>query len=370
MRECAAVSHGVFAYTWDLVGDPDAAVRIAELGADTVTLQAAYHAVRGITPWHPAHRVVHAEHAAAYFPIRSDRWSGLRPHAPSWGVDNPDRFGTAAAALTAAGLSVEAWLVLTHSSAVGAAHPDVTVRNAYGERYPYALCPSHQAVREYALTLVSEVCAQYDVGALMLEACGWLGFDHGSHHEKTDGAELSATARRLLSLCFCPACRTALGSDADRMAQSARAAVDAELHGSPAPVVDAAALLNHRATVIADLVREAKSLAGGDRRVLLMATDDPWVTGPDVGVDFQAVTPDAFVLKCWDDAGAAARQLKAAAQRTDIPLIANVTALNEHWDGVTELLEAGATGVRYYHAGLASQARLDRIRTAITEARP
>ncbi|WP_405063885.1 hypothetical protein OG474_20170 [Kribbella sp. NBC_01505] len=361
------MSHGVFAYTWDLVGDPDAAARIAGLGADTVTLQAAYHAVRGITPWHPAHRVVHAEHAAAYFPIRADRWPGLRPLAPSWGVENPDRFGTAAAGLAAAGLSVEAWLVLTHSSALGTAHPELTVRNAYGERYPYALCASHQAVREYALTIVSEVCAQYDVSALMLEACGWLGFDHGSHHEKTEGADLSPTARRLLSLCFCTACRTALGPDADRLARAVRSAVDGELHGSGTAEVDATALLAHRATVIGGLVRDAKSLAG-NRRVLLMATDDPWVTGPDVGVDFQSVTPDAFVLKCWGDPGTAARQLKAAAQRTDVPLVANVTALDDRWDGVTQLLEAGAAEVRYYHVGLASRARLDRIRTAIAEA--
>ncbi|GAB3938376.1 hypothetical protein GCM10029976_052770 [Kribbella albertanoniae] len=361
------MSHGVFAYTWDLVGDPEAAARIAGLGAGTVTLQAAYHSVRGITPWHPAHRVVHAEHAAAYFPLCEDRWPGLRPLAPSWGVDNPDRFGTAAAALTAAGMAVEAWLVLTHSSAVGSAHPDVTVRNAYGERYPYALCPSHQAVRDYALTIVSEVCSQYDVD-LMLEACGWLGFDHGSHHEKTEGAELSATARRLLSLCFCPACRTAIGPEADRLARAVRSAVDSELQGSgPAELVDAAALLAHRTTVIGELVSEAKSLAS-HRRLLLMATDDPWVTGPDVGVDFQTVTPDAFVLKCWGDTQAAVRQLKAAAERTTIPLIANVTALDTEWNGVTELLQAGASGVRYYHAGLASKARLDRIRTAVAEA--
>jgi hypothetical protein len=104
-------------------------------------------------------------------------------------VPDDDRFGTAAAALTRAGLRVEAWLVLTHSSAVGATAPEVTVHNAFGERYPYAL------------TLVDEVCANYDVPALMLEACGWLGFDHGSHHEKTSGADLSATGPALSPAC-------------------------------------------------------------------------------------------------------------------------------------------------------------------------
>nr|WP_202886330.1 hypothetical protein [Kribbella sandramycini] len=347
-----------------MVGDPAAAERIAGLGVDTVTLQAAYHAVRGITPFHPTHRVVHAAHAAAYFPIRDAAWGGLRPLVPSWGVDNPDRFGTAARALRSAGLGVEAWLVLTHSSAVGAAHPEMTVQNAYGERYGYALCPSHESVRSYALTLIREVVEQYDVDALMLEACGWLGFDHGSLHEKTEGAELSVNARRLLSICFCAACRSALGSAADPLAASVREAVDAELRGDrPAVLPPADALLAHRAAVIGELVREAKTLAG-DRRLLLMATDDPWVTGPDVGVDLPAHAPDAYVLKCWGEVGTAARQVKAAAARTDVPLIANVTVLEERWDGVEELLEAGASEIRYYHAGLASKNRLQRIREA------
>ena len=95
------VRHGAFAYTWDLVGDPSAAARIAGLGVDTVTLQAAYHSVRATTAWHPAHRVVHADHAAAYFRIRPERWRGLRPLPPSWGVEDEDPFGTATAALKA-----------------------------------------------------------------------------------------------------------------------------------------------------------------------------------------------------------------------------------------------------------------------------
>ncbi|WP_199239854.1 MULTISPECIES: hypothetical protein [Kribbella] len=40
------VRHGAFAYTRDLVGDPTAAARFAELGVDTVTLQAAYLTLR------------------------------------------------------------------------------------------------------------------------------------------------------------------------------------------------------------------------------------------------------------------------------------------------------------------------------------
>lgn len=371
--------HGVFAYTWDLVGDPAAAERFAALGVDTVTLQAAYHSVRATTAWHPAHRVVHAEHAAAYFPIRDEQWRDLRlrPSAPSWGVDDQDRFGTATAALAAAGLRTEAWVVLTHSSKVGGSAPDLTVRNAYGESFGYALCPAQQAVREYALMLVQEICSLYDIPALVLEACGWLGFEHGSHHEKTSGADLSACARDLLSICLCTACASSLDLDAVELAADIRRAVDRSMQlgesvgANLAEVLGqqrAQAIFDHRTAVITSLVQDITALSG-DRELLLMATDDPQVTGPDVGVELTGLETDAFVLKCWDDEEAAIMRLKAA--RTELPLVANVNALGEQPSElpalVTRLVAAGASQVRYYHAGLASPARQAAIRAAVQE---
>ncbi|TDO34702.1 hypothetical protein EV643_12661 [Kribbella sp. VKM Ac-2527] len=376
--------NGVFAYTWDLVGDPDTAARFADLGADTVTLQASYHSVRATTAWHPRHRVVHAEHAAAYFRLRPESWGGLRlqPPAPSWGVEDEDRFGTATAALTAVGLRTEAWVVLTHSSALGGSAPDLTVRNAYGERFGYALCPAQPDVWEYALMLVREICEQYDVPALVLEACGWLGFEHGSHHEKTSGADLSTCAKDLLSICLCPACARGLSVDVDELAADIRTTIDRELQdGIPAGqnLVEALgrdraqAVYDHRRQVITGLVAEAASIARG-REVLLMATDDPQVTGPDVGVDltaFEVQRPDGFVVKCWDDEEAAIARVKAAAARTDVPIVANVNALGERPAELpalaARLVAAGASGLRYYHGGLASPARQAAIRAAVEE---
>ncbi|MGH3370409.1 MAG: hypothetical protein ACRDPR_10430, partial [Nocardioidaceae bacterium] len=187
--------------------------------------------MRATTAWHPRHRIVHADHAAAYFRIRPDRWQGqrLRPPAPTWGVEDEDGFGTAARALTEAGLRVEAWLVLI------------------------------------ALTLVREVCDQYDVPGLMLEACGWLGFEHGSQHEKTAGARLSACARDLLSICLCPACSQGLDLDVERLALDIRTAVDGELQrgvragatlGEAIGPDRTRAVHRHRAAVISDLVRD------------------------------------------------------------------------------------------------------------------
>ncbi|MGW4106151.1 hypothetical protein ACWEGV_24300, partial [Streptomyces sp. NPDC004976] len=57
-----------FVYPWDVNGDPEAPARIAALGTAQVTLASAYHSTRALTPRHPRHRVVTAEHAAVLYP--------------------------------------------------------------------------------------------------------------------------------------------------------------------------------------------------------------------------------------------------------------------------------------------------------------
>ncbi|MFG3371172.1 hypothetical protein ACIPWY_21040 [Streptomyces sp. NPDC090032] len=377
---------GAFAYTWDLVGDPAAAERIASLGVGAVVLQAAYHSVRAMTPHHPAHRIVHATHAAAYFPLDPHDWRGtrLRPAAPGWGVDVRDRFGTAASALRGHGLRVEAWLVLTHNTSLGDRAPDLTVRNAFDERYGYALCPAQPEVTEYARQLVRSFCARYDaaqVPALMLEACGWLGFEHGSHHEKTAGADLSAGCRNLLSICLCGKCRRgieAAGADPAAVAAAVRRTVDAELRdGRRAPdsfaeslgEQSAQAVLGHRREVIEDLTRRIAAEAP-DRELLLMADGDPQATGPDSGLDLGRYDgpASAMVVKCWDDEDRSAARVKDAVAASPRPVIANVSVLDEPSGAlarrVARLRAAGAQRFRYYHAGLASPARLRALRAA------
>src|SRR5690606_35641882 len=138
-------------YPWDVVGDDAAAERIASTGVTGVALAAAYHSVRAATPRHPAHRVVDAAHAAVYFPVRPEAWAGRRL-VPEEGAEwaGPAAYEAAAERLSAAGLEVEPSVVLTHSSKLGEHHPELCVTSAFGDRYPYALCPSSEDVVEYA----------------------------------------------------------------------------------------------------------------------------------------------------------------------------------------------------------------------------
>ncbi|MBN6053247.1 hypothetical protein JYK22_15015, partial [Nonomuraea sp. RK-328] len=193
-----------YVYPWDIVGDPAAPERLASLGVEAVALAASYHATRAATPHHPAHRVLDVPHAAFYLPVRASAWGRLVPRSPSW--TTPDAYLQASDALRAAGLQVHAWTVLTHNSILGREHPDVVVRNAFGDPYPHALCPSSADVVDYCRRLVREILVVGRPDALILESCGPMGYGHQSIHEKTAGADWTGADGDLLSLCFCSTC--------------------------------------------------------------------------------------------------------------------------------------------------------------------
>jgi hypothetical protein len=370
-----------YAYPWDVVGDPAAVDRIAALGVSGVALAAAYHTTRAATPQHPVHRVVDARHAALYLPVRDRAWRGrLRPASPHWTA--PDAFLTAATAVRAAGLPVHAWVVLTHNSRLGAEHPDLVVRNAFGDAYPYALCPSHSDVIDYCRTLVSEVVALGEPDGIVLEACGPLGFSHGGHHEKTDGADWGAVHQQLLSLCVCPACVAryrADGVDAADLVTRIRAGVDdPDTASVPDALGEWAQPVSRARTSVVRELRQllvAEARAQSPRiRVTLHASADPWATGPFATVAPDLAAPaDALVVTCWpgpDQGVANIAAMRALAPDTAVggyvlglpPRPADPTALRAEFD---RYRAAGVAELHVYHTGLASPARLAALRTAL-----
>jgi hypothetical protein len=368
-------------YPWDVDGDPAAAERVAGLGAPDVTLAAAYHAVRAVTPFHPGHRVVTAD-AGVYYQADPARWRGVRLRPPA--APAPGAFERAAARLTAAGLRVTAWLVVTHNARLGAAAPDCTVRNAFGDRYPWALCVASPDVREYAAALAADAAALPGAGAVELEACGWYGMEHGSAHDKTQGSAGGAVGEWLLSVCFCPACEeayTSAGADPDRLRIRVRQVLDAIVAGDgrealPAP--DAGLLTSVRAGLAARFQRDviaAARAAAPAKPVYVHAHPDPWACGANPGCDPAALLgpggADAIVLACWDPATAptlVARTVAAAPPGAGV--VASLLAVAGLGGDLGTLPRqadaaraAGATGLRLYHAGLARPADLAAIRS-------
>jgi len=386
-------------YPWDVNGDPAAADRIAGLGLTGVTLAAAYHSVRALTPFHPEHRIVTRD-AAVYYRADAARWraTGSRPARLRPVVARPaGSFERAAAALRSRGLQVTAWAVITHHDRLGAAVPSAAVRNAFGDGYPWALCPASPPVREYAAALAGEIAALPEADAIELEACGWYGVEHLSAHDKTAGAAAAgAQAQWLLSVCFCAACRgeyAAAGADPAWLAACIRTAVDA-LPGAgatgPAPAPPRApaprapapgraalpeeaarVLLGVRAAIATRFQREVIAAARTPGKpVYLHAHPDLWAMGANPGYEPAALAgATGIVLSCWDPRAAPGLVSRAAEAAPPGTVIAASLLAVAGLGGDPATLpaqaaavrSAGATELRLYHAGLAAAADLAAI---------
>lgn len=383
-----------FLYPWDIVGDPDGAARVADLGVQQVTLAAAYHSTRALTPRHPARRIVTAEHAAVLYPPDAARWAGrgLRPYTQSW-VESADAYAEAAEALAGAGLDVHSWVVLAHNSRLGAEHPDTSVVNAYGDRYPWAPCIAQPAVRAYLVDLAAEAAVRDGARGTELESCGWYGFAHLHAHDKIAGVGLGDAAQYLMSLCFCPDCRAGYGGqglDAEDLGLAVRRALEPVWSGSGAPEAGwdgiekllgadlAAATLRWRTQVARGLqesvVAAVRAAASPDFQVLLHADPAPYRSGANVGVDPEHIlsVADGVVLPCTGGDAVREAVLGPFAGRGGV-VAANLTVVRG-MGGSPGTLERdaahaaslGANQLRLYHAGLASDPDLEAVAAGLS----
>ncbi|WP_086726152.1 hypothetical protein [Streptomyces carpinensis] len=380
-----------FVYPWDVNGDPAAPARIAGLGVAQVTLAAAYHSTRALTPRHPRHRVVTAEHAAVLYPPGS-RWEGrtLRPYpAGDWAPG--DAYGEAAAALAQAGLDVHTWVVLAHNSRLGAEHPDTSVVNAYGDRYPWAPCIAQPATRAYLVDLAAEAAVRPGACGTELESLGWYGLAHLHAHDKIAGVGLEDAWQYLMSLCFCPDCRAGYGErglDPEELADAVRTALEPvwrgaapsdggwagveKLLGETTAAVTRAWRDDTARTLQEAAVAAVRAAAPAGFQVLLHADPDSHHCGANAGVDPAHIlsVADGVVVPCTGGAGLLtpfAEQGRAGAV-----LAANLTVVSGMGGRPDTLArdagrarDLGATELRLYHAGLASDGDLAAVRSAL-----
>ncbi|MEV5954685.1 hypothetical protein AB0M11_13065 [Streptomyces sp. NPDC051987] len=379
-----------FVYPWDVNGDPGAAERIAALGVDQVTLASAYHSTRALTPRHPRRRIVTAEHAAVYYPP-DDRWRGreLRP-CPAGDWAPGDAHGEASEALRAAGLEVHTWVILAHNSRLGADRPDTSVVNAYGDRYPWAPCIAQPATRAYLTDLAAEAAVRPGAAGTELESLGWYGLQHLHAHDKTAGVGLGDAGQYLMALCFCPVCRAGYGEqglDADELAVAVREALEPlwrgagddagwptveKLLGEPVAAATRAWRDGRARTLQEAAVAAVRAAAPAGFQVLLHADPVTYHCGANAGVDPATIlsVADGVVVPCTG--GTALLAPFAGHARADTVLAANFTVVSG-MGGSPGTLAAdadraraqGATELRLYHAGLASDGDLAAVREAL-----
>ncbi|MFC9286062.1 hypothetical protein, partial [Streptomyces sp. NPDC057052] len=331
------------------------------------------------------------------------RWPGraLRPHpAGDWAPG--DAYGEAAAALARAGLEVHSWVVLAHNSRLGAEHPATSVVNAYGDRYPWAPCIAQPATRAYLVDLAAEAAVRPGAAGTELESLGWYGLQHLHAHDKTGGVGLGEAGQYLMSLCFCPACRAGygdLGLDADELAAAVRTALEPVWQGLPDDggaarpgeagtgggwagvekllgAEPAAATRAWRDGTARSLQEEAvaavRAAAPEGFQVLLHADPVSYHVGANPGVDPAHIlsVADGVVVPCTG--GPALLGPFARQRREKAVIAANLTVVSGMGGSPGTLAadaaharELGATELRLYHAGLASDADLEAVREGL-----
>ncbi|MFI6339947.1 hypothetical protein [Streptomyces sp. NPDC050535] len=379
-----------FVYPWDVVGDPEAAGRIAHLGVRQATLASAYHSTRALTPRHPRHRIVTASHAAVLYPV-GERWEGRTPRPYAAGDWAPgDAYGEAADALAGAGLDVHTWVVLAHNSRMGEEFPETSVVNAYGDRYPWAPCIAQPGTRAYLVDLAVEAAVRPGAGGTELESLGWYGLAHLHGHDKTAGVGLGEAGQYLMSLCFCPSCRTGFGQqglDPDELAASVRRALEpvwrGETPGGGWEAVEkllggepAAATRAWRDSVARSLQAETVAAVGSAApegfRILLHADPVSYHCGANAGVDPGHIlsVADGVVVPCAGGPGLLTPFAERGVEGS--VLAANFTVVSgmggrpaELGEDVAGAVGRGATEVRLYHAGLASDEDLSLVTQAL-----
>lgn len=392
----AAERRTLWIYPWDILESGiDEVVRQArdDWRLQALSLTASYHSAKFLLPRRTTEKVFLSGGSAAYFAPNPDLYAGtpLKP-VVTHRTELLSVLDATVEACHRAGLELRAWTVALHNSRLGEAHPNATEANAFGDRYPWALCPSNPAVRAYAVALVRDV-ASHGVDWVDLESIGFHGLYHGHHHELI-GIHYGPTEEFLLGLCFCEHCLDrahAANIDGGPLRQqvadlltsrfrqeatvpSAQAGDTSEVLSLLATWPELAAFVRVRLETVTTLCAEiqAQALAGGPTRLsptietFQRGAANAWLEGVDLRA-LAGVVDEQIVLAYFREPGAVAADLRFAGELAGGPeqLVAGMSLLQQGTTDAANLVAkveaARALGVSkfsFYNYGFVSEERL------------
>jgi hypothetical protein len=382
---------------------------VNEFGATGITVAAAYHRARDLTPHGSPHVTI--RHDGVHFVPDGDLFDGLRLQPPVQRGASEHPLRALRTATSERGVALSGWTVFCHNTTLGEAHPDCTTENAFGERgSPADLCPSHPDVRAYVLALARNV-ARLGVDEVLAESLHFGTFEHGYHHERSF-VTLGGVDRFLLSLCFCTSCTDFAkqqGVDAEAARVACHRWLAAVLDGGEPSADDVTpeTVAIHAGGVLADyatsrlqsvselaaVVSEAVSEAGSRLAFLdgtgavkgyakgtpsgRLAAADAWQLGIDpagLGRQMLAYSVLAYArdtARVQDDVAAyrAAVGDKPELRVVLRPCLPDTESAAHLTAKVAAVVAAGADAVDFYHYGLAPLNDLRRIPVALQAVR-
>ena len=317
----------VYAYPWDIV--PDFERVITEQGLSSVTLGLSYHAGKFIRTRSGQSRVYFPDDGVVYFDPTPGTYGKIKP------IPHPDSSirGVVTQFSERSELALSAWVVLFHNTRLGMLYPDETVRNAWGDAYPYSLCPANPNVADYAFKLVGDIANRVRLSSIVLETPGFLPYAHGFHHEFAQ-VQSNRWLESLLGLCFCESClkesQRDTGIDSRNLQLHVRNLVDhylespAEISAEMAAAWVAADIIGHselsafirwRMDLVTKLIRQIRTeLATGVALAVIPTIQRPtastWIEGSDLrrlaeAADYLEVplyepSASAAIADAWD----------------------------------------------------------------------
>jgi len=383
----------LYTYPWDFADEGLDSVleRVRPTGINTITLAASYHAGKFVRPHGRSGKVYFPKDGTVYFKARPERYGHIKPLVSPL-VDEFDGF--AALRETAPDLQRCAWVVCLHNTPLGMQHPELTSRNAFGDPYPYSLCPAHPAVRDYVVNLCADLADRYEIDRIALETPGWLPYDHGYHHEFAM-LPLDRYTKTLLALCFADATKAAAEAaevDAARLQAKVRAMLE-RYFAADIAVPDAMAeawwqaeiasdpewgrFLHWRCRLVADLVTDVKAALPADTSLAVLPTVQKpsaacWLEGSDFALlaaaadvlEVPAYQPSAenAYLDAWHVRARAPEARLHFLLRPSFPDLANGA---ETVAAARRLKALGAEGLAFYNYGHIRLSSLGHIKGAL-----
>jgi hypothetical protein len=384
----------LFCYVWDVLDEgPAAFARLAgTTGLTHVSLASSYHAGKALLPHNSRRHVYFVEDGAVYFQPDSRFFAKTRmkPRVSRL-AEGRNPFREIAQACQGRGIRTTAWTVSLHNTYLGSAYPEYTTRNAFGDRYVHALCPSQPGVLDYMRALCANL-ASYPIDAVDFESFQFIPFRHYAFVEK-EGIQLAPFAHLLVSVCFCEACLAAAkrhGVNGAAVAESTREWLTQYFDGKHrdtckieagiASVAGLADYLEMRFSVLENCLREATGpLRESKKKVIYLIGSDQQLDHAG-GIDLRRLAKHAdaveymFYARPPEDAPAVVRNVRnAVGPGVPVYLILR-PGYPDAEDAATvarltrAALAAGAEGVSYYNFGLIERSHMEWVRDAIRSA--
>lgn len=390
---------GLFAYPWDVIDEGRAAVldAVERAGLNTLYVTTWYHSGMFLLPHNPRRKVYFPQPGALYMPAGD--WHRTHPLTPPVSdlTDDWRGFWTDLARdCRARGIDLAAWMPVLHNSGLGMAHPDVAVRNVWGDVITHTLCPANDSVVDLVAHVMQDVAALGVFDRVLLESIEYLPLRHGHHHEVI-GIAFDAEVDFLASLSFSLALERRLAADrvpVDAVRQFVRETCEAGFRGEPRGLLGWSGLESAADGAFGRYLRVRERAV---TRVLeaavaaLRVPDGPAISlldfgplyglGPNGrrwqnGVDLDAQLPlvdDVHPTYYFTDAAVLAD--KVAAYRTVIgdatPIVPAIRAIQPQTPDATALAaqvaatRGGAAGLSFYNYSFMRLETLDWIRAAV-----